>query len=297
MRCTSCGMPLSPNRASANCPRCGTPLQNVQKATATLTPQQFDQSGWGQPLSNPGIDTWNQPVQAPYAPFAAPATPMTSMPQATPVSFPEQQGWQPAPEITPTFPPQQTSPLKVQRSTRLGLTVASLCILTSALLLIFVYFMALGLPNTTSSNPGISNVTQTIPSPTARTSPAVTPSPTVTTATYPGQQYIDNAQMATGIDPTTLQPTQVTTTFRTGQTIYVTFNVHTGGHSGAVCASWFLNGQQTTSYGFNLGANSHVSYATALYNTPGSGYVELFWATSKACTDELLAQKVNFTVQ
>ena len=79
MRCTSCGMPLSPNRSSANCPRCGTPLQNVQKATATLTPQQFDQSGWGQPLSNPGIDTWNQPVQAPYAPFAAPATPLTSM--------------------------------------------------------------------------------------------------------------------------------------------------------------------------------------------------------------------------
>src|SRR5215472_729376 len=36
MRCTSCGLPLSPTRTPANCPRCGTPLSSGQKSQSSL---------------------------------------------------------------------------------------------------------------------------------------------------------------------------------------------------------------------------------------------------------------------
>src|SRR5258708_2833042 len=43
MKCTNCGLPISPTRTAANCPRCGAPInagQGVQQ-------QPFDQGGWG----------------------------------------------------------------------------------------------------------------------------------------------------------------------------------------------------------------------------------------------------------
>jgi hypothetical protein len=102
--------------------------------------------------------------------------------------------------------------------------------------------------------------------------------------------------MASAINSSSLQPTQLATTFKTNQKIYVTFQLHPAGHNGAVCLLWYLNGQQITQYSFAISANSKLSYAYATYGGTGAAYVEIYWASTTQCTDQLLAQHVDFTV-
>src|SRR6185437_9834951 len=73
---------------------------------------------------------------------------------------------------------------------------------------------------------------------------------TPTGTAYPGQQYIDGAQMAMGINKQTLQATNPTTTFKVGSAMYVVFNLHPPTQGGAVCSYWYLGGKQVTSYPF-----------------------------------------------
>src|SRR5574340_102125 len=62
MKCTSCGMPLSPYRATTQCPRCGAPVTagNNQRATANV--------GQGPSLGGNGGTPFQAPPQAPYQP-------------------------------------------------------------------------------------------------------------------------------------------------------------------------------------------------------------------------------------
>src|SRR5262245_24137392 len=43
MRCTNCGLPISPTRTTTNCPRCGAPINTTQG----VQQQQFEQGSWG----------------------------------------------------------------------------------------------------------------------------------------------------------------------------------------------------------------------------------------------------------
>ncbi len=190
-----------------------------------------------------------------------------------------------------TPPPMET---KSSGNMKLGFTVAGLCVLIGGLILIFVYFMAIGFPggspNNTATTSSASNGSTLTKAPTA----TVALSPTATV--YPGQQYIDNAQMASAIDTTTKQPTQLTTTFKINQNIYVIFQLHPPGHGGAVCLLWYLNGKQVTQFSFPASAYSKLSYAYSIYGQAGAGYVEIYWASTIQCTDQILAQHVDFTV-
>ncbi len=98
------------------------------------------------------------------------------------------------------------------------------------------------------------------------------------------------------VQPSASQPAVPATTFKVHSTIYVDFNINTGGKAGAVCLKWYLNGQHSFDYAFPLGAHTTASYGEAMFDQTGSGYVELYWASSKACTDETLAQHVDFTI-
>src|SRR5258708_40181908 len=115
--------------------------------------------------------------------------------------------------------PLQAKPPFYTRNAKLGFIVAGLCILTCALILVFVYFMASG-----STGGNSNNTTASIPlpvsSPTmaATSTPPTAPSPTA--SVYPGQQYIDNAQMASAIDTSSSHPTQLTPTFKTNPQLY-----------------------------------------------------------------------------
>jgi len=296
MKCKSCGFPLSPSRTTGNCPRCGTPINAGLKAVSTPAQQLYQQANWGNagiveagagsPLPN---YQWAQNVQASPANTPLPQTPQQASQQG--------QIWLQGPASQPGFspgPPQQVPSPRSSRNTTLGFIVAGICVLVGGLILVFVYFLAIGLPGNNSNNTAATTRTTTTPTPT--TAPTATAALSPTTPIYPGQQYIDNAQMASTLDPNSLQPTQLTTTFKIGQKIYATFHVHPPGHSGAVCLVWYLNNKQVTNFDLPVSANSRYSYAFSFYGGSGTAYVELYWASTTQCTDRVLAQHVDFTV-
>jgi hypothetical protein len=175
--------------------------------------------------------------------------------------------------------------------------VAALCVITGGLLLLFVYFLAMGTSGSPSSVTGNSNTQHAATSPTSiLPSPSPTSAPSSTATAFPGQQYIDNAQMASAIDSKTRKPTQLSTTFKIDQKIYVTFQLNPAGQSGAVCLLWYLNGRQVTGYNFATGQYSTPSFSYAIYGGTGAGAVEVYWASSTSCSDKQLAQRVDFTV-
>ena len=313
MKCSSCGLPLSPSRANANCPRCGASpdaRSNGSKSTGNANPPNpgsYEPPSWGGngggvPLGavmSPPNGQWGQGSSGgPTAPSSYnPSIAQANAPQAV------QPGpmWVPGPAAVPTISPKPitlqspTSPRFPQppgnnRNMRIGFLVAGLCVVAGGLLLVFVYFMAIGTGNNTG-NAG--NATSTVPSPTGVSSPTTTSSPTATV--YPASQFIDNAQ-ASSTAPTGSQPGQPATTFKVNQKLYVSFNLHTGGQKGAVCLLWYLKGQQAFTSSFAMGANTKFSYAYAIYGSSGPAYVELYWASSITCADKMLAQHVDFAI-
>lgn len=342
MRCSYCGLPLSPTKTSGTCPRCSAPIglkppsNAVQAPDAWSSPQTNQNYEWGMGMgqpqaealytgwpSEPGVPTGTGDTPSPAPLFQSfeqqnqswfPAqismqTP-AQMPTRTPTqnSIPRMQTF--APTSTPT--PSWISPAsgqgqagsytgkagKKRRSGQLGFTIAGLCVITGALLLIFVYVISMELSQNSAA---ISTVTPTTVQPTrtvhaqpTATSPAASPSPT---ATFPGQQFISNAQMASAVDTTTAQPLQTATTFAVGKPVYVTFLVHPNGQAGEVCLSWYLSGKFTSNFSFAVGSSSTPAYSYTYYNASGPAYVELSWSTSANCSNALLAQRVDFTIQ
>ena len=193
--------------------------------------------------------------------------------------------------------PRKRKRLKV--SSNIKLIVAGLCVFTSALILIFVYFMAMGLSNDApGSGRGISQA------PTATTiasSPSPISSPTMvissTPATLPGEQFINHAQMASAIDFSTAKATTPASSFSAGQKIYVTFDLHSNSQAGAACLAWYLNGKKIAHLEFAVPPGiSRSVYSYVVYQATGAGSLYIYWASTIACTNKLLAQEVNFSV-
>jgi hypothetical protein len=289
MKCTACGLPLSPSRNSGSCPRCGTPV--IAGIKSTGGPVNFEPVTWngnaGAPVSvsAPTQDgQWGQ-----VRPSSAIQPPMARAPQPGQMGAAGPNGMQ----GPGSFSPRQPVPRRPPRNSRIGFIVAGICVFTGGILLVLVYFLAMGQSGNTSPTGSTSTPTSATSSPAVTASPAGSPSPTATS--FPGQQYINNAQMSS-VQPSASQPALPTTTFKVHQTFYVVFNINSGGHAGAVCLMWYLNGQPAFNYAFPVGAHTTASYGQAMFDSPGSGYVELYWASSKACTGQVLAQHVDFTI-
>src|SRR5438270_741899 len=90
----------------------------------------------------------------------------------------------------------------------------------------------------------------------------------------PNYEWTQNVQMSAAVDPNTLQQSQLTTTFKTNQQIYVSFQIHPNGHAGAVCIIWYLNSKQITNFSLPASATSKYSYAYSIYGGSGPAYVE-----------------------
>lgn len=288
MRCMNCGLPLSPERNLANCPRCGAPLNVLQGAQQ----QQFEQAGWGNMGGMPQQNPWGQT-----------AFPQQEQPgQMGSSSF--NRGMMGSGLQQTPFPSRRPyTPAKSKSNPRLLFIVAGLCVVLGAVILGVVAMIAASnhgsSPNAAQNSSNTSATQRPSASPTAsgaNASPTVSDSPTATGTSYPGQQYIDGAQMAMGVDKHTMQPQQPTTTFKVGSTMYVVFNLHPPSQGGAVCAYWYLSGKQVTSFASAVKGSNHASYTYAIYGNPGSAYVELYWASDKSCSDKVLAQHVDFTV-
>jgi hypothetical protein len=287
MKCTACGLPLSPSRTDGSCPRCGTPVSAGVKSSGG--PASFESAAWngnaGASVSvgaPPQDGQWGQ--GRPSAAFQPP------MAQASPSG----QGWAAGTngrQEPGSFSPRQPAPRRPPRNSRVGFMVAGICVITGGILLVLVYVLATGQSgnaSTTGSTP-----TSATSSPAITPSPAGSPSPTATS--YPGQQYINNGQMSS-VQPSASQPALPATTFKVHQTFYVVFNINSGGHAGVVCMMWYLNGKTAFNFAFTVGAHTSASYGQATFDVPGSGYVELYWASNKACTEQVLAQHVDFTI-
>ena len=160
------------------------------------------------------------------------------------------------------------------------------------LILVFVYLMAIGFPGSSTGSNAVNTNTATTSLPTTGPSPASSP----TATPFPGQKYIDHAQLASSMDAVSHQPTQLTTTFKTKQSMYIFFQVHPAGQNGAVCLLWYVNNKVFFPYALSVYPNERTTYSYASYGGTGSGYVELYWASTTKCTDKVLAQRVNFTV-
>jgi hypothetical protein len=304
MRCTNCGLPLSPANTNMVCPRCHTSMASGPQQVVQQMP--FLPVATPQAPFPPTVPMW-EPTSAPTPTLTPPATP-TPVPGSYP-SF--QQGYSAAQQISMeqqymmrsqsqpvSLPSALTKPL---RTSLLGYFIAALCVIAGGLLLVFVYFMGLSLPTggTLSVNTTSPIVTQAVqPSPTsARPSPTTVPSATASTnSAFPGQQYIDNPQMASAVNTVTAQPTQITTTFTVNQKIYVTFSIHPNGKTGTVCFSWFLNNHNVTHFSFAAGGANTNGYSYAIYGGTGKAYVQIAWANSNLCNNPLLAQQVSFNV-
>jgi hypothetical protein len=286
MRCKSCGLPLSPTHTPTNCPRCGI---STGVASAASQPQ-YQQLFWEPSRVVDAVGT--PPAQYQRAQDGQRASDFPPPIQAG-------QHWSAQvykSEYSPVPPPQIPSTEGIP-ITKLGFIIAGLCILAGSLILIFVYFSATGLPGGGSSNsPATTTVGSTSHASTSTSTTTPTAIPTRTATTFPGQQNIDNAQTSAAVDQNTLQPSQFTATFKTGQNIYISFQVHPNGHAGAVCIIWYLNSKSVTNISLPMSATSKRSYAYAIYGGTGPAYVELYWASSTQCTDKVLAQHVNFTV-
>ncbi len=324
MRCPKCGFPISPTNTSMTCPRCQSTLGSGPPPTRGASLQVEQTWGRGTIVGTPP-QVEQRDVPLPQPQWETPSFPPSlHTPHIQQTSQPNQM-WLPGPAQPPTnsrangerpgrpfqsdrggtfHHPPNTRPLAgtrpyydTSRKVNPGFIVAGICVATGALILIFVSFMLASLQNTPSTNN-----TSTLTSP-GSTPTSTQPSPTVAlslTPTYPGQQYVDNAQMASTIDTTTAKPIQLTTAFKAGQNMYVTFNIHPAGHNGAVCLRWYLNTFHISDadYSFAVTPNNTAGYSYAIYGptSTGAAYVEIYWASTKACGDKVLAQHVAFTV-
>jgi len=304
MKCQNCGMPLSPINTPAVCPRCYTPLtanargQDVAQmpfpsAAAVQTQMPF-------PPPSPSTYQWEQvsnPTPAPIAtppfmpaPLLQPGM-MQSREQSSPIPLPS--------ESQNTRRNIRAITARDSSTSFLGFVIAGLCVVTGGLLLIFVYFTGLSLPqsNSLSMNAITPVATQAIipSSTTAAATPTVALSPTQS-ATFPGEQYIGNPQMASSINTTSAQPLQTASSFAVGQKIFVTFDIHPNGKSGAVCLAWYSNNHPVNQFAFPVSASAGAGYSYDIYGATGSAYVQISWASTTACSDALLAQQVSFTV-
>ena len=309
MRCSRCDMPLSPTGTS--CSRCGTAVADKTKGqdnspfVSVSAQSNYRQSSFfadstsfvGTPVDiAPAQQYWGQNVQ--QTPFAT-----TLVPPITPLAAPLLQESQTPPQIPDiqsfsSMPPLLTSR---HRASGIGFGLAGLCIGIACLLLLFVYIMAQSLPQFSSTTPthlmgGASLVTQSTPA--VNSSPTTVPTVSAT-PTYPGQQYVANAQTASAVNATTAQTIIPAATFRVGQKIYITFDVHPNGQKGAICLLWFINDTQFTSYPFAINTTYTTSaYSYAATGNVGAGYIEIYWENAPSCTDpnKILSDHIDFTV-
>ena len=308
MRCSRCDMPLSPARTS--CPRCGTPIASGGFKGQGELPFAFVQASADQRQANsPGsvgtaVDV--APIQHNWGLQARSVqeTPLAAAvaPPLTPLAS-EQGDAQLPLHLQDALASSMLPPLSKagNRSAGIGFGLAGLCTLVACVLLLFVYIMAQTLPPPSNGSSARLGSTALV----AQNTPVIDLSPTATTpiasptATYPGQQYIANAQTAATINVATAQPTLPSSTFKVGQKIYITFDVHPNGQTGAICLLWFINAAQFASYPFALNTTSTTStYSYAATGNVGPGYVEIYWENAPSCIDpnKILSDHVNFTV-
>jgi hypothetical protein len=249
-----------------------------------------------------------QPLQVPFPP----AQDWQSMPPSEPVQQANTQATFPMTRSSPLgsystnnpssrFGQSYFSPQDRSKRTKMGFTVAGLCIMAGSFLLIFVYLVGQGFfpggettPLSDVERSGTARANQTA---TAIYAPTSTTTPITATPTLPGQDLLDTSVLASNFNEQTGQIIQESTAFKANQKIYVVFSLHQGGNMHAACLNWYLNDQLVNQFAFDVSPFSNYNYYSyVIISNPGSGHINISLASTKACTDAILAQKLSFTV-
>lgn len=320
MNCTTCGANL-PQGATA-CPLCGAPTP--YNAGRPGSSPQYDptvavpQAGSGDtPHFDPTVPA--QPYRGtPPPPSTAYGSPGYGTPPPPPNPYetpsynapPQQQNYYGAPPQqggmygTPQQPP--------RRRNRLGLIlgiIALVLIVACAAISFAVYqgvkqtanAVATTTANETATTTAATSTAaaNTTPTTSANTTPTTSTSgntgPSGTTIDPTAAGIITNAQMSSAVD-SNYNPTKVTNTFVTKQTIYATFKIDANAPDGYVQGKWYADGKYAFSSKTLAVKGDFLGYLSAEYNIATQGTVELYWCTQSDCSDAKLADVANFTV-
>ncbi|OLB35428.1 MAG: hypothetical protein AUG45_00790 [Ktedonobacter sp. 13_1_20CM_3_54_15] len=328
MNCTTCGANLPPGATA--CPLCGTPTP--YNAGRPGSSPQYDPTV-AVPQAGPGGSPHQDPTlpAQPYGgtpppPSTAYGSPGYGTPPPPPNPYetpsynapPQQQNYYGAPPqqqggyVVP--PPQQGgmygTPQPPRRRSRLGLIlgiIALVLIVACAGISFAVYQGVKQAGNTVISSNATStaeaNATSTSSATTPTTSTNTTPTTSTSGNTGPSGTTIDptaagiitNTKMASAVD-SNYNPTKVTDTFVTKQTIYATFKIDTNAPDGYVQGKWYADGKYAFSSKALAVKGDFLGYLSAEYNIATQGAVELYWCTQSNCSDGKLADVANFTV-
>jgi hypothetical protein len=310
MNCNSCGAGLPPG--ATFCTNCGSPTPyNVSQpgGPAQYNPPfpgpSYGPAGGDQPQVDPTILSSPPPPPTSYnAPvYGAPPPPQYPPYQANQYG----PGWQPGAFGAPQ-PPKKRSRLGLILGI-VGGVLLLLCVGTG----LTIYFVTKGAVSSVSATVTASSGTITSSDSSANatatsavaTITAVTNgiTPTTSLGGAPSGNIVDpgaasdltTPSMASAVDKNYL-PTKVTTTFKTGQTIYATFGISKSAGNGYIRDKWYSNGTYAFSNGTLKVSAGFAGYMAARYDTATLGSVEIYWCTSKDCADAKLAVVMNFSV-
>lgn len=279
MQCNNCGYILAAN--APNCPRCGslTPY-NVNSSPSNVY---YPPTNYGQPVYGP------PPQQMPYGPPSQ-VPPPYGQPVMVPVAMPAQR--------------------------RSGCSTAVIIILVVILICIGGAFLANGgfVGKNSASATATSmaydedvSASATASQATFTTSLTPTPYPPYTESNPPSgmnfsgtaQQIITSAQMASAYNSSTYEPTELQSTFRAGEKMYLAFHWQNAGYAGYVAVIWYLNGRSSNLVHTNwLGSN--YSYYNGIFpnamSSQGQGAVEVYWCEKPDCQKRWLAWVRPFSV-
>jgi len=302
MNCQTCGRPLPPGVQV--CPNCG-----------AATP--YNVAGPGMEptvLASPPGGSGIPPTQYSSTPQNYQAPPPPPNPYGAP-EIPNQYGTPPPSYPAYGAPPQQPGgygipPQQPKKRSRVGLIIG--IVLGVVLLVCIGTFVTLYEIGKNAANTVVSSVdaTATAIQQTAtvtgnNAAPTSVPTTAPTTASGPpsgntidatAASIITNLKTASAID-SNYKPTNVTNTFQTNQTIYVTYNLNLNGQTGYIEVKWYVAGQVGASKIFNANNPQYTDgYFSETYKVPAQGSAELYFCTQSDCSDEALAGYVTFTV-
>jgi len=269
-------------------------------------------------------------------PYDRPSQPPSQANQFPPAAFNQNQSMPnqypnqyPMGNMPPSYPPPGYMPPQQRppRKRNVGLIIAVIagvlvlaCIVSSVLGVGALYNIGVAANATATAAASSSTTTKTgstttdaTPAATDTTSADVTPTAAANTETNgssPSGMALDSAaasiitdpQMARTIDETTAIPKDLTDTFKPNERFYVTYKLNSDKVNLATqklyvnAKLYFNNTLSATADPITFDKPSPGGYFAYIYKAAGKGTFEIYLCYKSDCSDEKLAQVVNFTV-
>ena len=112
----------------------------------------------------------------------------------------------------------------------------------------------------------------------------------------PAGGTLSNVNLASRIDSNYL-PVVATTTFATGQKVYLTFVVNSQNQPGYIMVKWYADNHLLAHDQMVHDPQDNVAFFSYVYNQSADATAELYWCSNASCSDARLAHVISFTVE